>query len=270
MEQRALALMEHNEYSAPGKSLYIQRTIASQASTLNLLFQAISQASMHSIGRATNPYLAITVMDETNPAGRPHDELMKEWNEYTENFIPPEIWPTTCIDYLHYHSFLKITSPRFSAPYTIYPLPADYVAGLATGYLMVHYRLNTAAITQALQEAGFAAVCLLGAWRTQGGEPPKKPISPLFVVRKGTWILPISEISIEQVLCDGLPLEDLVASLEELYQSRALSATTREKHERFWVAFTYTGLENTWRSSLNYVAATEGGEGEKVVRPEQD
>jgi len=260
MQRRGLALIANNEYSAPGKALYVQRTISSQTSTMNLLFQAIAQARTASVGQVTNSYLAITVMDETNPAGRLQDDMMKEWKKLTEEFITPDIWPTTCSDYLSHTSYRKNTMPSFSAPYTIYPLPSDYVAGLATGYLMVHYRLNTAAITQAFQKAGFNAICRLGEWRAQGGEPPKRIPSPCFIVGRGSWMVPLSATSVEQILCDGLSLEDLVASVVELYQSNALKNDTIRELERFLVTFTYTGLENIWRSSLTYVDSAENEE----------
>jgi hypothetical protein len=86
------------------------------------------------------------------------------------------------------------------------------------------------------------------------------------MVGKGEWALPISESSIEQVLCDGLPLGDLVTSVAELYQSKAISADKLKTLERLWVMFTYTELENIWRSSLNHVTPVSLVEEEEVIQ----
>lgn len=73
-------------------------------------------------------------------------------------------------------------------------------------------------------------------------------------------MIPLSTTSVEQILCDGLSLEDLVASFADLYQSGTLNEDTLKELERLLVMFTYTGLENTWRSSLAYTEAAENEE----------
>lgn len=239
------------------QTLYIQQTITTQGSTISLLIQAIEQASRESIGQATNDYLAVTVRDERNPAEYRKTDLQKKWEWLTGEFVPLNVWPILSNDYLVFYSVLKNTKSGFSAPYTIYPLPPDYVAALVTGYLLVHYQINTVAILQAFQNAGLNAVCKLGDWRARGEEPTAKIPSDCFVVGKGSWAMPIPHLSIEQLICDGLPLEDLVKSIIQIYKNNTLRAEASETFERFWIGFTYTSLEETWKRSLTYIESGE-------------
>ena len=81
--------------------------------------------------------------------------------------------------YLESNSYEKITKPGLER-LTIYPFPSDYVAGLVTELIQVHYRLNTAEVIKAFHNAGFEAECLIGKWRKEGGLPPKKLCGPYF------------------------------------------------------------------------------------------
>jgi hypothetical protein len=264
MGRRAIELIEHGESSLPDGRLLVQRKFSVEPSSgiiqsnLTLLAQAITQARTNTIGRATNEYLAIAVMDHTNPAQRTAEELLKEWDELTAGFIPSEIWPLWPSDILASNSREKITKPGFCAPYTIYPFPSDFVAGLVTGLIQVHYSLNTAEVIRAFHNAGFEAECLIGKWREQGGLPPKKLQGPYFRVSRGMWNMLVHDIAIEQVLFDGLPLEELVASISAFYDAEfGQNYTTSpfpntnelDDQHRFHAMITYTSMEDVWRAS---------------------
>lgn len=264
MGRRAIELIEHGESSLPNGRLLVQRKFTVEPSNgiiqsnLTLLAQAISQARTNTIGRATNEYLAITVRDHTNPAQRTAEELRKEWEELTEGFIPPEIWPLWPSDILASNSREKITKPGFGAPYTIYPFPSDFIAGLVTGLIQVHYSLNTAEVIKAFHNAGFEAECLIGKWREEVGAPPKKLQGPYFRVSRGTSNMLVHDVVIEQVLFDGLPLEELVASISAFYdaefgQSYATppfpNTSELDDQHRFHAMITYTSMEDVWRAS---------------------
>lgn len=268
MGRRAVDLTERGKATMPNGRLLIGRNYAVEPpdaviqTNLTLLTQAISQARENTIGRAANQYLAITVVDNTNPAKRTRDEVLKEWEELAGGFIPPDIWPLWPEDILQSSSYQKLTKPGFSAPYTIYPLPPDFAAGLVTGHLEVHYRLNTAAVVQAFRDAGFEAECLIGKWRERGESPPKKLQGPYFRVGKGTWHFLVPDIPIEHVLFDGLPLEELVASISAFYEdelkqdsSELLSAIIREPDGRRHLhsILTYSSLEEVWRASEEFI-----------------
>lgn len=192
MGRRAIELIEHGECALPNGRLLLQHRFTVEhpngvvQSNLILLAQAISQARTNTIGHATNEYLVITVMDNTNPAQQTTEERLKEWDELTRGFISPDTWSVWPSDILESNSYEKITKPGFGAPYTIYPFPSDYVAGLVTELIQVHYRLNTAEVIKAFHNAGFEAECLIGKWRKEGGLPPKKLCGPYFEVSRGT------------------------------------------------------------------------------------
>jgi hypothetical protein len=151
----------------------------------------------------------------------------------------------------------KITKPGFGAPYTIYPFPSDFVAGLVTELIQVHYRLNTAEVIKGFHNAGFEAECLIGKWREEGGFPPKKLRGPYFKVSRGTWNLLVHDITIEQVLFDGLPLEELIASISAFYDAELEQNTTPpspntsdlDDQHLFHAMITYTSMEDVWRAS---------------------
>ena len=98
MGRRAIELIEHGECALPNGRLLLQHRFTVEhpngvvQSNLILLAQAISQARTNTIGHATNEYLVITVMDNTNPAQQTTEERLKEWDELTRGFISPDTW----------------------------------------------------------------------------------------------------------------------------------------------------------------------------------
>ncbi|MFL5697218.1 MAG: hypothetical protein ACJ797_08985 [Ktedonobacteraceae bacterium] len=262
-------LVEHHEYTRTDGENLIHRKLTSQSSdgtvqtNVNLLQQAIIQSKKETIGHTANSYLAITVGDFLNPANKADGQLLKEWLEKTQNFIFPDIWPIHCTDILNSDSRKRITRPGFGVPYTVYPLPSDYAAAIVTGYIQVYYRLNTTAVVQAFREAGFEAECLLGAWRTQGNSPPNKETTAYFKVHRRAITLTIHALPVEQILFDGLLLEDLIASVvthfdaEEARKDIIVPAHIQQNMRRFHAMFTCTNMEEAWRTSRSYISPFE-------------
>jgi len=258
-------LTTHHESTLPQGDLLVHQSYLAPVpahndmpTTLDLLEQALIQANQESIGFAANTYLAVAILDATNVARRPLEQLIQEWVQKTEGLIPSDIWPLHSVDVLRSNSEQRVQYPCFGAPYTVYPLPPRVVARIVTGYLYIHYQLNTAAITQAFRDRGFDAECLLGLWRQQGGKPPKKPPAHYFRLRRDAMTINISRLTLEQITFEGLRLEDFVDSIVALTEKQK-SLTGSSKSQHFLQVPTYTDMEQIWRSSRQIItlSATE-------------
>ncbi|MHB8600964.1 MAG: hypothetical protein ACYDER_29695, partial [Ktedonobacteraceae bacterium] len=139
--------------------------------------------------------------------------------------------------------------------YTIYPFSSDYAAAIVTGLIRIHYRLNTNAITQALQDAGFEAECLLGKWRQLGQQQPRKAKPPYFRVQRKGITMSLGNLPIHQMWFEGLRLEDFIKNLETYFDERVwekYSMTEQASQRRpFHMFATYTDMEVIWASSRN-------------------
>lgn len=197
----------------------------------------------------------------TNPAKRPRDQLIQEWLQRTQSLIPSDIWPLHSVDVLRSTSRERVSYPCFGAPYTVYPLPSHIVARIVTGYLQVHYQLNTAAITQAFRDKGFEAECLLGEWRRQGLSQPKKTPEPYFRLRRGDATMTISRLTMEQITFEGLRLEDVIEAVIAADEERTRLAASPSRHH-FGLLSTYTNMEQVWRTSRKVITPNAAGETE--------
>ncbi len=130
---------------------------------LPLLVDAINGTVDVGIGFAANSYLAVTVIDLRHPRIISPDDEVKARLWAIINDIPAEVSSPPCTDRLVANSTMKQLRPSYGVPYSIYPFPPKWAASLVTGYVRVHVRLNTAAITEAFHAAGFEADCLLSA-----------------------------------------------------------------------------------------------------------
>ena len=166
-----------------------------EQTNLGLLWQALLQARERGIGFAANSYLAITVMDSLRRNMQHPEQTLQEWNETTNKMLSPGIWPCIIRRQIEKNSWEHMATPNIGVPYTIYPLPSDYVTAIVTGAIGIHYRLNTDAITEALCDAGFEAKCLLGEWRRLGQRPPRKVKPPYFRVQREGISMPLGSLS---------------------------------------------------------------------------
>jgi hypothetical protein len=228
-----------------------------EQTNLGLLRQALLNARENSIGFASNTYLAITVMDPIKRGQQQLKQLDQEWQQEMDRMLFPDIWPTYCTDCLMSDSWQRIARPNSGVPYTIYPLPSDYVAALITGLVRVHYRLNTDAVAQSLREAGFEADCLLGNWRRLGMPLPKKPKAPFFRVQRNGVSITIGDLPIQQIWFEGLRLEDFVDTIsryfDELPQIDSSASTGLAPTRPVRMLATYTNMEAIWYSSRSYL-----------------
>lgn len=209
---------------------------------------------------ASNTYLAVKAMDMTRE--RSLDQVIQDLPQWEE--IPPEIETPACADYLIGNSYQKKAEAGFVAPYSIYPLPASYASGLITGYLRVRTQLNTAALTKALQEAGFETDCLLQRYRLPGQSSSELAgRADYFRLRRGAITILISGQPLGQILFEGLPLEDFVASVVDNYEAlRARKAiivpgSSFGGMHRSNALSTYTNMEQVWRTSRDFVEPYE-------------
>lgn len=263
--ERAVTLINHNECITPEGHSLLHRAHSPQLSdkvvrtNLVLLQDAIVEALEEGIGYAAHEYLAVAVMYMKKIAATPSsDQVMNDrLNQALDRL--PDTWMPFCTDCIQGNSYQKNAQLGLSVPYTIYPLPSDYASALVTTYLRAHFRLNTAAITQAFREAGFEAECLLGKWRVQGIPEPKKVKSPYFLLRRGEMKIAIHDLAIEQMLFEGLPLEDFVTSVvadyETLMSQKDLMTSTSPfgNPQRLYTLTTYKSLEDVWRASREFV-----------------
>ena len=228
---------------------------------LSLLRQALIQALQQGIGCTANSYLEIAVLDTRNRARVPPDQLHQAWQHKLNIPVPPELWPLPCVDVLRCDSRQRIQYPCFGAPYTIYPLPAAVIADVLAGYLLVHYRVNTAAIARAFHEKGFEAQCLLGAWRDQGKPQPKKVGGPYFRLQREGITIGITRMTIEQMTFEGVLLEDLVDSVDVFAKQLTAQSSPiyppkeRTQFHHIYTFCTYTDGEDFWRTSRKVVAS---------------
>ena len=228
-----------------------------EQTNLGLLWQALQKAKEKGIGFAANTYLAITVMDSRRFDTRPPEQVLQEWKETTSKMLSPDIWTSYCSDVLIKDSWERMAHPNIGVPYTVYPLPSPYVAAMVTGTILIHYRLNTDAITDAFRDAGFEAECLLGEWRRLGQYPPRKVKPPYFRVQRGGISLPLENLPIHQILFEGLQLKDFVESIvscfdEEIWNRIPTSESPSQRRSLHMLA-TYTNMEGIWASSRNYL-----------------
>ena len=257
-------LVGKNEFIRPDGELFVHRKLVSHASdgaiktNMSLLWQALIQSKKEAIGHAANSYLSVTVGDLTNSAKLPDDQLVRTWKEKTEEILFPHTWPIYCIDELRSDSKFRLSKPSFGAPYTIFPIASDYAAAIVTGFIKIHYRLNTNAITRSLRDAGLEAKCFLGDYRNPGGQLLDSKRSAYFQVQRGAITLNIHALPVEQLLFEGLPLEDLVASVisqceAEEKQREKSPNYGKQNVRRFHSMSTYTSMEAVWATSLAYI-----------------
>lgn len=228
-----------------------------EQTNLGLLWQALLQARERGIGFAANSYLAITVLDSLRRNMQHPEQPLQEWNETTNEMLSPDIWPCYCADELNKDSWEHMAHPNIGGPYTIYPLPSDYVTAIVTGAIRIHYRLNTGAITEVLGEAGFEAKCLLGEWRRLGQQPPRKAKPPYFLVQRDGISMPLESLPIHQMMFEGLRLKDFVETIvssydEKIWNKIPASETDPQRRPLHMVA-TFTNMERIWASSRNYL-----------------
>ena len=258
MGERVAELVNKHAYIRLDGELFKHRKMSSSSgiikTNIDLLHQAILQSLEEGVGFAANQYLAIVVTNITDLDRFSADSLNKAWEEKTQKVLSPDIWPIYCVDELIGTSQIKMAKPGFGVPYTVYPFQAGVVSALVTGYFRVHYRLNTNAVTQALRDAGFEAKCFLGDWRLPGNSfTQDSQRSEYFQVKRPSITLTIHKLPVEQLLFDGLPLEDFVASIvhqcdaeEEKGES---TADFQEEVRRFHTMSTYTSMEEVWSLS---------------------
>jgi hypothetical protein len=262
--ERSAKLITHNECITPDGHSLFHRSHSTQSSdkvvrtNLTLLQGAIVQAAEEGIGYASHSYLTVAVVNVTKLATTSisNQAMYKKLIEIRD-MLPA--WEPNCTDILSGYSYHRKARSSLLVPYTIYPIPSDCASALVTGYFRAHFQLNTAAITQALNDAGFEVECLLGKWRTQGTPMPKKPKAPYFRVHKGAMTMNVHDLSIEQMLFEGLPLEDFVASVVADYktlvaQKDSIASTCAcGNPQHFQTISTFTCLEDVWYASREYV-----------------
>ena len=265
-EIRASELFRHHQ-SMLDSHLLLHKSYTGSSSqgrmqtNLMLLQSALKQALQQGIGSTANPYLEIAVLNMRNPAHRPSDQLRQEWERKLNTPVALELWPLDCTDILRCDSLQRIQYPCFGAPYTIYPLPASIIADILAGYLFVHYRVNTAVIVRAFQEKGFEAQCLLGAWREQGKPQPKKVEGPCFRLQKQGIIIGITRLAIEQMTLEGVPLGDMIDSIDAFVEQLTIQMNSTHspedflQYQRVYSFSTYSDTEVVWRTSRNVVAS---------------
>jgi hypothetical protein len=252
-------LMKNDKYTRPDNEQFVHRKLSSGIAhtNLTLLRQAILQSKERSIGYMANSYLTVTVIDLLNPANRTEDDLLNEWAQKTQGGISPDIWPIWCADILTGNSRGRLvqSEPGFAVPYTVYPLFPDYIAAIITGFVRVHYQLNTTAIVRAFQDKGFEAECLL---RQNSNQAQQKNKVSYFRVRRGNMTLTIHALPIEQMLFDGLPLEELVASITDHFDSvnDTQGITPKDNKLRFHGMSSYASMDTIWSTSPAYVFLT--------------
>lgn len=248
-----------------------QRTMRGQVhTTLDLLTQALEQAKATSIGFAANDYMSVTVVHLANPAKRPIAELRNEWQEKTQGTYPTT-WTIPCLTILEGTSVQKMNRAGVlahgTAPYTIYPLSSIDAASLLADFIQVHYRLNTAVIAQALQTAGFEVENLVDQHQLGSVQPTRLVAPPYFRVRGPGFTLTIGDIPIRQMLFEGLPLEEFVASIIAQSQARmaqvAMETLPASLPDRclFDAFSTYTSMEQVWARSREYILPITMSEG---------
>lgn len=233
-----------------------QLTSGHEPTNLRLLHQALAQSKRESAGFAANPYLAVTVVDIRNP-GKLAPAAFQTRLGQIQN-IPVEIQLPPCADFVVGNSFERLSRPGFGVPYTVFPLYSLDAAALITGYVRAHYQLNTTAITQALEAAGFEVECLLPGLR---GKLIK--LQDYFRLRRGSVTISIGGFPVNQILFEGLRLEDLVDSVKA--QAHALGRQTLiipswsvQGRRRLDALSTHMNLEQAWRSSRRYLLPLEG------------
>jgi len=230
-------------------------------SNMPILLSAICQAGQDGVGFAHNLYLAVSAVNLLHPDIQQPDDAMRARVARFRD-IPPEISDPPCMDYLHADSGTKMRRAWFGAPYTIYPLPPAHVALICTGFLRFRVQLNTAAVTRAFRAKGFNAECLLGE---AGAGPDYKPSGSYFRVWRGDARVTVHDLPIEQLLFEGLTIEDLVAtvtaglrtaSARKLLIERGLWVPGRPRYptRQHGALATHIGLENIWRASRDFVS----------------
>jgi hypothetical protein len=216
-----------------------------------LLLQAMQDADRDSMGFAANQYLAISAVDLSDQRVRFADETMQQ-QLLAVRQIPSQIMTTPCPDFLVAYSHQKVETPNFGAPYTIYPVPPYIAAALVTGFMRLVLRLNVCVLLEAFGKAGL-----------QGRFIPPQPPKPgkvgthgdYFELHRGTVTIKIGVSVIEQMLFEGLTLDDLASSVSrecrilELRRPVIVPAIVGNYRRQAHVLTTFVGLEQVWRAS---------------------
>ena len=228
-----------------------------EQTNLGLLWQALLKAREGGLGFAANSYIAIDVIDLHRLNSKDFEQTRHMWNSTTNKMLFPDVWPIYCTDILSSNSWERMSRANLGVPYTVYPLPSDYVAAIVTGAIVVHYRLNTNAIKQALCDAGFEVECLLGEWRSLGQQPPRKARPPYFRIRRQDISITIGSLPIHQIWFEGVKLEDFISSLVSWFEEEILSKISTSGDVPFQrplqMFATYTNTERVWASSRNFL-----------------
>jgi hypothetical protein len=125
---------------------------------------------------------------------------------------------------------------------------------------MMH--LNTCAVVDAFQAAGFEARYV---------PPPTGPTGPgrhaspgdEFILRRGDDTLRLGPSIVEQMLFEGLSLEDLVASVQAQYEAYSAEADLPRPRgveltpEKVHILVTFRGMEDLWRASRDMTRPNE-------------
>lgn len=215
---------------------------------------------MESGGFAANDYLAIIALDLPSLRFRlrtPPERLRQPpW------VIPKEIVTPLCRHYISGNSYDRMARPSFDAPYSVYPLPSPAGARLITGYLRTFFHLNTAAIADAFEAAGFEVECLLD--RQPGPYVGEVSIrTPFFRLRREHITITVSGLPIRQMLFEGLPVEEVVASMVAHYEAMVarkgvvLPSGIYCNPRSLDALSTYTSMEAVWRTSRGYLMEAE-------------
>lgn len=224
---------------------------------LSLLLDAVEESWVEGVGFAANQYLAVVSVNLPVFRTRLHEIPSLERLRYTRE-VPPEIFTPLCRDYISGNSYDRMARPSFDVPYGVYPLPSQAVAFLVTGYLRTYYHLNTAAIADAFEAAGFEVQCLLDG---QPG-PYAWEVSiraPFFRLRREHITITVSGLPIGQMLFEGLPVEEEVASMVAHYEAMVarkgvvLPSGIYCNPRSLDALSTYTSMEAVWRASRGYL-----------------
>jgi hypothetical protein len=265
--RRVTEFVKHKVTTTADGMLLIDRRQAPQLpdgpyqNNFPLIQQAVAEAAETGLGYAHNAYFAVKAFSVRHPALKPPDPVLLSRIEKLRG-IPADITGHPCQDYLSAESYDKVLAPQFGAPYSIYLLPPNAVAALITGFLRLSFHLNTCAVSDAFTAIGFKAQFIpaaanpshLGDLTTRGDQ---------FVLERMGFTLRLSANALEQMLFEGLSLEDLVESIRTEYEAarrgnRVLVPSIVGPYPRTThFLTTFIGLENMWRASRSIILSDD-------------
>lgn len=265
--RRAVEFITHKVTTASDGALMIHRRQASlspdgpRQNNFTWIQRAIEEAADTGLGYAHNAYFAVVALNLLHPATRQPDEATRRRLEQLRD-IPLDIMGTPCQDYLTAYSHQKVNTPLFGAPYSIYPLASDHVAALTTGFLRLAFHLNTCAVIDSFHATGFEAH-FIPAQNNPAHLEPLAAKGDQFLLQRMGYTIRLSTHAIEQMLFEGLSLEDLVDAIRTEYEAtrrgnKVLIPRIVGPYPRTTTFLTtFMGQEDMWRVSRSMILADD-------------